>query len=207
LPFKHVQYIGQGGSAVIEKVAHKSTNDIFALKTFRRYNARQFERAISAFRNEVSITKRLSSHTHMIQIQGTYVCDRQLIMALSPVANGGDLASYLTEALESGIEREQEIVLNRAFGCLANGLAHIHKHTIRHKDIKPQNILIHDGRVVYTDFGLSFDADQQDTTTVGYPGACTRRYCAPEVQDWANRNRKSDVWSLGCVFVEILDVL
>jgi serine/threonine protein kinase len=143
----------------------------------------------------------------MIQLQGTYVCDRQLIMALTPVANGGDLAAYLTEALECGLEREQEVVLNRAFGCLASGLAHIHKHTIRHKDIKPQNILIHDGRVIYTDFGLSFDADQQDTTTIGYPGAFTRRYCAPEVQDHANRNRKSDVWCLGCVFVEILDVL
>ena len=151
--------------------------------------------------------QRLSSHAHIIQIAGTYTCDHELGMILSPAANEGDLAAYIAKAFEAGMTREQEVVLNRAFGCLASGLAYIHEHTIRHKDIKPQNILIHDGRVIYTDFGIAFDADQQDTTTVGYPGAFTRRYCAPEVQDHANRNRKSDVYSLGCVFVEILDVL
>jgi hypothetical protein len=34
-----------------------------------------------------------------------------------------------------------------------------------------------------------------------------RRYCAPEVAEWAKRNRKSYVFSLRCVFIEILAVL
>jgi serine/threonine protein kinase len=188
-------------------VSHKLTKQLFALKTFRRYHGQQFENVRRAFKNEVSIMERLSSHIHIIQVWGTYICDRELGILLSPVANGGDLGAYLARVFESGMTSEHEIILNRAFGCLTNGLAYIHKLTIRHKDIKPQNILIHDGRVIYTDFGISFDADQQDTTTIGYPGAFTRRYCAPEVQDWAERNRKSDVYSLGCVFVEILDAL
>jgi serine/threonine protein kinase len=151
--------------------------------------------------------KRLSSHAHVIKILASYICDRELIIQMSPAASDGDLGAYLARIFESGMENEQEATLNRAFGCLASGLVFMHKHTIRHKDIKPQNILIHKGRVVYTDFGISFDADDQDTTTVGYPGAFTKRYCAPEVQDHTSRNRKSDVYSLGCVFVEILDVL
>ncbi|EMD92606.1 hypothetical protein COCC4DRAFT_69926 [Bipolaris maydis ATCC 48331] len=207
IPFRHVRNIGQGGSAVIEMVSHTFTNQIFALKTFRRYNRRQFESVKRVFINEISIMRRLSSHPHIIQLRGSYICDRELGILLSPVAGGGDLAAYITRALESGMPSEQEITLNRAFGCLAGGLAFIHKHTIRHKDIKPQNILVHEGRVLYTDFGISFDADQQDTTTVGCPGLFTQRYCAPEVQDWANRNRKSDVYSLGCVYLEILDAL
>ena len=37
--------------------------------------------------------------------------------------------------------------------------------------------------------------------------AFTRRYCAPEIQNGSKRNRKSDVFPLGCVFVDILTVL
>ncbi|KAH4316220.1 hypothetical protein HBH64_008220 [Parastagonospora nodorum] len=188
-------------------VSHKFTNERFALKTFRRYNARQFASYKRAFRNEVSIMRRLVSHKHIVKFWGSYICDRELGIFMSPVARDGDLAAYLARVFECGMTDDQAVILNRAFGCLTSGLAYIHKQTIRHKDIKPKNILIHDGRVIYTDFGISFDADQQDTTTIGYTYAFTRRYCAPEVHDYASRNRKSDVYSLGCVFVEILDAL
>ncbi len=207
LPFQHIKNIGHGSSAVIELVSHKTTKQRYALKTFRRFNGRQFENDKRAFENEVRIMKRLSSHKHIVTVLGSYVCDRELGILMSPAASDGDLAAYLFRVLECGLAREQEIVLNRAFGCLINGLAYIHEHIIRHKDIKPQNILVHHGTVLYTDFGFSFHADENDTTTVGYPGAFTPRYCAPEVQDHTSRNRKSDVFSLGCVFLEILDAL
>jgi serine/threonine protein kinase len=181
-------------------VSHTVTNEWFALKTFRRYHARRFLNDKRAFENEVSIMSRLSSHTHIIKVRGSYICDRELGILMSPVASDGDLGAYLARVFDSGMTNEQAVILNRAFGCLTSGLAYIHKHTIRHKDIKPQNILIHDGRVIYTDFGISFNADQQDTTTIGYTNAFTRRYCAPEVQDYTSRNRKSDVYSLGCGF-------
>jgi hypothetical protein len=202
-----VKVLGHGSSAVIEKISHKVTGQLFALKAFRRHSTRQFENLRRAFDNEVSIMERLSSHIHIIQVLGTFICDRELCILMSPVASDGDLAAYLARVLYAGMAGEEELVLNRAFGCLTSGLAYMHEQTIRHKDIKPQNILIHHGRVLYTDFGISFDADQQDTTTVGPPGRRTLRYCAPEVEDHANRNRKADVYSLGCVFVEILDVL
>jgi serine/threonine protein kinase len=78
----------------------------------------------------------------------------------------------------------------------------------RHKDIKPQSILIHTGSPIYTDIGLSSDLSEAGhSTTVGHPGAFSRRYCAPEVVDWGSRNSQSDVFSLGCLFVEILSAL
>ncbi|KAH7397054.1 kinase-like domain-containing protein [Phaeosphaeria sp. MPI-PUGE-AT-0046c] len=207
LPFRHEKIIGRGSSAVIEMVSHKSTHERFALKVFRRCHSRQWANDKHAFENEVSIMRRLSSHAHVIKVRESYTCGRELLVLMSPVASDGDLSAYLARAFEAPMTAEQGVVLNRAFGCLASGLAYIHKHTIRHKDIKPQNILIHDGRVIYTDFGIAFDADQQDTTTCGYTNTFTRRYCAPEVQDQTSRNRKSDVFSLACVYLEMLDVL
>ena len=99
-------------------------------------------------------------------------------------------------------------ILQLSLGCLASGLAFIHQQTIRHKDIKPQNILIHHGSVMYTDFGLSYDfGDSGQSTTTGLVQGLTRRYCAPEVAASGNRNSKSDIFSLGCVYLEILDTL
>lgn len=210
LPYKHLESLGVGGSAFVEKVQNTTTGEIFAHKVFRRYHGPNLTKFKEEVQNEIQIVRRLSSHPHIIQVFATYTCGRELGMILTPVADRGDLASYLQDIADSGrpLTYEQRAILNRAFGCLASGLAFIHEQTIRHKDIKPQNILIHQGRVIYADFGIAFDASQHDsTTTVGTSQAFTFRYCAPEVANSAKRNRKSDIFSLGCVFIEILEAV
>jgi len=210
LPYTHIQPLGIGGSAFVEKVQDKTNGQVFALKHFRRYHGPNINAFKRGFRNEVDILRRLSPHLHIISAFATWACGRELGIVLSPVADSGDLACYLQTILDLGNPptTEQCTVLNQAFGCLASGLEFIHKQTIRHKDIKPQNILIHQGCVIYTDFGVAVDASQLDnTTTVGTAQTFTFRYCAPEVAQSDKRNRKSDVFSLGCVFTEILSVL
>jgi serine/threonine protein kinase len=209
LPIKSVQHLGMGSSASVEMVQLTTNGLHLAHKIFRKAYGQKLDEAKKEFHNEIAITKRLSPHHHIVRVFATYTCGRTLGMLLTPVASG-DLATYLQTIQDSGLSTtpEQTAILDRSFGCLANGLAFIHKHTIRHKDIKPHNILIHNGRVLYTDFGISLDASQQeDTSTTGNPGAFTRRYCALEVARWEKRNRKSDVFSLACVFVEVLAVL
>lgn len=210
LPYMHIQALGMGGSAFVGKVQDKTNGQVFALKHFRRYHGPNINEFKRGFRNEVNILRRLSPHPHIIRAFATWACGRELGIILTPVADGGDLACYLQTILDLGNPptTEQCTVLNQAFGCLASGLAFIHKQTIRHKDIKPQNILIHQDCVIYTDFGIALDTSQLDnTTTDGTAQAFTFRYCAPEVAQSDKRNRKSDVFSLGCVFTDILSVL
>ncbi|KAF2012981.1 kinase-like protein [Aaosphaeria arxii CBS 175.79] len=205
-------HLGHGGSASVDIVSDPTTGRTFARKLFKRYNGKDVASWSAAVHNEIAITKRMRSHPHMVQLFGTYSGSggRELGMLLHPVADGGDLQEYLESIQDSrsGATGSQRAVLWSAFGCLADGLAFIHRSTIRHKDIKPKNILVHDGKVMYTDFGISLDATGLDrTTTSGVPQALTRRYCAPEVANYGRRNRKTDVFSLGCVFVEIMAVL
>ena len=71
------------------------------------------------------------------------------------------------------------------------------------------NILIDShGRVLLCDFGISLDwSNSENSTTEGAPHKFTSRYCAPEIQEHDKRNTTSDVWSLGCVFLEIITVI
>jgi serine/threonine protein kinase len=206
LPFQCIENLGTGGSATVEVVQDKTTGSKFAHKVLRprRGTNHEFEQA---FRNEIDIIKRLHSHPHIIQVYWSYICDDTFGMLLTPVASDGDLKAYLQtiQSMEKPLSSEHYSVLGRSFGCLASGLAFIHSHTIRHKDIKPQNILVHEGQMIITDFGIALDASGQDTTTTtGMAEGFTDRYRAPEVARCEPRNRMSDVFSLGCVFLEIM---
>jgi serine/threonine protein kinase len=92
-----------------------------------------------------------------------------------------------------------------------NAMEYIHEKEIRHKDIKPANILLTPTSVYYTDFGISQDLsdlirDRGDTRTDG-PYRGTARYFAPEVARDELRGRSADIFSLGCVFSEMTAVL
>jgi serine/threonine protein kinase len=100
---------------------------------------------------------------------------------------------------------EQHFILRNAFGCLAAAIHYLHDHNCRHKDIKPANILVKNTKVLLSDFGTAknWPAGERGTTT-GVPGPYTAPYAAPEVVEWEARNEAADVWSLGCVFLEML---
>jgi serine/threonine protein kinase len=214
LPYVYVRMLGHGGNASVEEVCDINTGSIYARKIIKNVYDRNIEEAKRRILNEVRIMQRLAPHRHIVRVHATYNKGRELAIILEPVADGGDLAEFLQNYRDQGfcwsgnaISSEntyQNQILRKAFGCLASALAFMHQQTIRHKDIKPQNILVHQGKVLYADFGLSYDfGDTGRSTTTGYPQGITRRYCAPEVADYGSRNSKSDVFSLGCVFTEI----
>jgi serine/threonine protein kinase len=114
-----------------------------------------------------------------------------------------DLGAYLTRAT---ISNHPE--LRTFFGCLATALEYLHEQKVRHKDIKPSNILVDRGNILFADFGLSFDfTDADSSTTKSMVNGKTLRYCAPEVAQDEPRNTMSDIWSLGVVFMEMVVVL
>lgn len=124
---------------------------------------------------------------------------------MTPVADC-NLAEYLTLASSSDtVDRTSH--LRNFIGCLTNALGYLHDSKIRHKDVKPQNILIKRHNVLLTDFGLARDlVDASGGTTEG-PTPLTPKYCAPEVANYEPRNYTSDIWSLGCVFLEMVTII
>ena len=195
--------LGRGGFGQVDRV--------LSLISFKEYARKQVPRGL-AFRGrrtedmklfiaEIEILKRLKHH-HVVKLIGSYTDMRYMALVMSPVAEM-DLGAYLTRAT---ISNHPE--LRTFFGCLATALEYLHVHKVRHKDIKPANILVYRGKVLFTDFGLSFNfTDANGSTTISMVNGMTPRYCAPEVAQYAPRNTMSDVWSLGVVFMEMIVVL
>jgi serine/threonine protein kinase len=87
---------------------------------------------------------------------------------------------------------------------------HLHARRIKHRDIKPSNILIQGETILLADFGISKAVPNDETTgTVGSVGPHTFNYSAPEVigEGNARRGRATDIFSLGCIFLEMCTAL
>ena len=88
---------------------------------------------------------------------------------------------------------------------ILSGLDYLHDHKVIHRDIKPSNLLLTDeGVVKLSDFGsfyrmeTSQTVDDMVSTLKG-----SIMYMAPEAAQQSSPSRKSDIWSLGCVVLEM----
>ena len=122
---------------------------------------------------------------------------------MSPVADC-NLAEFYLRVPEDPRRKTQ---LRGFFGCLVTGLNYIHTVKIRHRDMKPENILVKGNSVYISDFGISLDWEFLAGSTTTGPTAKSWVYCAPEVAHDQRRNTSSDIWSLGCIFFEMCTVL
>ncbi|OAG05230.1 kinase-like protein [Paraphaeosphaeria sporulosa] len=169
-------------------------------------------------------------HFHVVQLVGTYLQGRDFSLLMYPAADchlgifmedTQDLRSELKngrseEATTRWPEYNSRILfLHRSLYCLASAVTSVHQQLARHMDIKPQNILVKwsdnslwtPWQIYLSDFGLSRTfADQCHSQTDG-PTPLTPKYCAPEVYEYESRGRSSDIFSLGCVYSEMLTVV
>jgi serine/threonine protein kinase len=182
---------------------------------------------------EIDVLKELK-HRHIVKLVGSYTRQPYLGLLLWPVARC-DLAlvlefmemdglynqssdqepGFLDKLAEHdlNIEGLREIVgaqnqkIWSSFGCLTRAMAYLHENNVRHKDIKPSNILLSRDGIWITDFGSAKDFTADGTSTSESRERGTLRYCAPEVSSYEESGRSADIFSLGCVFLEMVIVL
>ncbi len=87
---------------------------------------------------------------------------------------------------------------------LTDGMAHAHDSYIIHRDLKPQNIMIKDdGQIKITDFGIAMALNAtQLTQTNSVMGSV--HYLPPEQASGKRCTTKSDIYSMGIIFYELL---
>ncbi|KAF2022661.1 kinase-like protein [Setomelanomma holmii] len=94
--------------------------------------------------------------------------------------------------------------LERTMGCIATAVAYLYQQEIKHKDLKPSNILLYSNRLWVTDFGTATDFSVLTTSATENGERGTPKYFAPEVAVYDPSGRAADIFSMGCIFLEII---
>jgi small GTP-binding protein len=204
-PWDFISRLAQSSGSTIEEVRPRelpAPSISYARKVFL-LNPQSRRKLLPIIQNEVSILKAVRHH-HVSQIHSTYSTTKEfaIVMALADMNLG--------EYLQYNPRPTRDSPIYAWFGCLATAFTYLHERKIKHQDVKPTNILIRDGQVIVADFGISRDVLNEDTTGSMGPTAKTLMYCAPEVAaaaDFARRGRKADMFSLGCIFLEMVTTL
>jgi eukaryotic-like serine/threonine-protein kinase len=112
--------------------------------------------------------------------------------------SGGTLAARIYEGMTS-------LMALRVLSQIARALDAIHERGVIHRDLKPPNILFRDnGRPVLVDFGLAKSVSAATTLTRHGEVIATPRYMSPEQCLGRPADHRSDLYSLGAIFYEML---
>lgn len=198
-----IQELGKGSYGVVEEVEEQSTGSRYARKRIffnRGWSREEVEKKVE---NEVWIMRNLR-HQNIVTLAAFFKESNSFSILIHPVADY-HLRQYFDICVENDYHESYTRHINPWFGCLLDALAFTHKNNIRHRDIKPTNILIKEKAVFLCDFGLAKDFTGQDSSASRGPRPeGTLEYRAPEVVSDHPRGRLADVFSLGCVFSEML---
>lgn len=224
-PYEHVEYLGHGAYGYVDKVRDKQTSNpnttvldrgivltkVYARKVVRISSSRDRESLLRSVVNEFKILDRLN-HRHIVRVTQMYQWKNCLSIIMKQVAES-NLSNYLqsVDEMDDGLEKDVRKSAMQAWpGCLIQAIDYLHEMKVKHKDLKPANILIMLGSVLIADFGISKDLiDEETTASLGSSGDVgTLMYCAPEVMaENHRRGRAADIYAMGCIFLEISTVL
>jgi serine/threonine-protein kinase len=152
------------------------------------------------FVREITIAAQLT-HPHIVPLFDSGSVEGRLFYVM-PYFEG--------ETLRTRLERERQLPVDDAVSItmeVAAALEHAHRHGIIHRDVKPENILLHAGGALVTDFGIAKAIGPAQGAGLTGAGMAlgTPAYMSPEqVAADAHLDARSDVYSLGIVLFEML---
>jgi serine/threonine protein kinase len=213
IPLRAEKILGHSATAIVESVMCRRIR--LARKRIRCSRKLSKEDAIT----EVEHLQRLQ-HSHIVRVVGTYTLKKDLAILLYPAAEW-NLEEFMDDTIDAHGEDEwqpQSEALKAFFGCLAHTIRFLHRENVKHMDIKPKNILVRPieksglddklGYKVYiADFGIARAYQSAAEVETDSPTSYTRTYAAPEVVDQDKRGFSADIFSLGCVYMEMLATL
>lgn len=198
--------LGAGGMGTVFEAEHLALGERVALKFLKPQYASNDE-VIERFLREARSLFRIKSENvvRVLDVEAPEDGTAYLVMEL---IEGVPLDVVLDRAPRLEVGQAVEIVRQ-----ICEGLGEAHRLGIVHRDVKPQNVMITDradgqASVKLLDFGIAqigIEADVASRLTVTDAVIGTPSYMSPEqLRAARNADARSDVWSVGVVFFELL---
>ena len=193
--YRIIEQIGQGGMATVYKAYQPSLDRYVAVKILPPYFAHEPGFAMR-FTREARAVARLN-HPNILPIYDFGQQD-DLSYIVMKYVEAGTLKYMMGEPL--ALDVTADIIRQ-----IASALDHAHQRGILHRDVKPSNVLMDEGRwVLLTDFGLAKMVEGSVALTASGVGVGTPAYMAPEQGQGEPVGARADIYSLGVVLYEML---
>ena len=194
--YRLTEQIGMGGMAIVYRAVDLRTGHNVAVKVLRpEYN--EDSEFISRFQREAEAASKMTHHNivNLLDV-GMDGENRYLVMEY---VQGKTLKTVIQERGKLSPALAGQIAIR-----ILSALEHAHRNGIVHRDIKPQNILVHaDGHIKVADFGIARIANSS-TLTKGDNVMGSVHYFSPEQAKGEGANATSDLYSTGVVLYEML---
>lgn len=186
-----VEEIGRGGMATVYRARDARLKREVALKVMHPHLQGAPE-ARARFEREAQTVARLE-HPGLLEIYDYSGEDSEVHFIATELLDGPTLKRFADEHPHVPAEIAACIVLQ-----VARALSVAHGAGVVHRDVKPENLMLHHGQVKLTDFGIAQLVDVQGMTTTGQvlgsPG-----HMAPEQIEGKDCTPQSDLFALGTV--------
>eukprot|EP00922_Rhytidocystis_sp_ex-Travisia-forbesii_P028601 GHVS01041965.1.p1 GENE.GHVS01041965.1~~GHVS01041965.1.p1 ORF type:complete len:588 (-),score=111.55 GHVS01041965.1:246-2009(-) len=197
--FLYDKILGEGVSAVCVSAIERRSGLAVAVKMLSKAMIVR-NRQEMHIQHELELQAHLH-HPHIVPVL-TWFHNSHSVCIVLRFCDGGDLFGYLHR---TNLNVDETATSRMMFDVLY-AIRYCHSRKIAHLDIKPENILIRDGRLCLGDFGMS---ERIQSYSHGVPKARgTHDYWPPEQATEDDRfgkfNYKGDIWSCGVLAYEIL---
>ncbi|KAI5066678.1 hypothetical protein GOP47_0019302 [Adiantum capillus-veneris] len=211
LSWLNVGSLGSGSFGHVSLALNLLDHSLFAIKSCGPPSASSPSCSpllLSQLLNEFHILRSLRSPFIVRCLGAQYLSDSCPALFLEYM-DRGSLADLLRR---SGGKLSDEILVARYTRSILQGLHYLHRNGIVHCDIKSHNILIGSSGVKIADFGAARRLHGDNSSSIGVNKKIdcmqqlrgTPLYMAPEVVQGVEQGLPSDIWSLGCTVVEML---
>ncbi len=203
LHYKILEKLGEGGMGVVYLAEDLNLERKVAIKFLPRHIADNSEER-ERFKIEAKAAASLN-HPNIATIYAIEESDEQTFIVMEYI-EGKELKDII-EHKDAGTEYIQPLQMDHIINYavqITEGLEAAHKKGIIHRDIKSSNIMItNEGKVKIMDFGLAKVKGSSQITKIGTTIG-TISYMSPEQANGAEVDYRTDIWSLGVVFYEML---
>ncbi|MBR3109068.1 MAG: protein kinase [Clostridia bacterium] len=194
--YELVEFIGKGGMALVYRAIDRRTGHSVAVKILRpEYN--QDAEFSARFQREALAASRMSHH-NIVNLLDVGQAENMRYLVMEYVQG-----RTLKEVIRQKGKLPPDVAAQIGIRILS-ALQHAHKNGIIHRDIKPQNVLVHkDGLIKVADFGIArvagWDTVTQEDSVMG-----SVHYFSPEQAQGKPVTAASDLYSVGVVLYEML---